>query len=105
MDTNTLSTKLFELSRHCAVEDEALLMNASEVVRKLQIKNINYLDLEIATEVAWQVGDIMENSPRAESRWHACNITKRIIEAGIIDRDTDDIDEVIAAWLHENEGY
>jgi len=67
--------------------------------------DINYMHLEIATEVAWQVGDIIENSPRAESRWHICNITKRIIEAGIIDRDTDDIDEVIAAWLHENEGY
>ena len=65
---------------------------------------MNYLDLEIATEVAWQVGDIMENSPRAESRWHVCNITKRIIEAGVIDRDSEDIDEIVAAWLCEKEG-
>ena len=66
---------------------------------------MNYLDLEIATEVAWQVGDIMENSPRAESRWHVCNITKRIIEAGVIDRDSEDIDEIVAAWLADKEGY
>ena len=66
---------------------------------------MNYLDLEIATEVAWQIGDIMENSPRAESRWHVCNITKRIIEAGVIDRDSEDIDEIVAAWLADKEGY
>lgn len=66
---------------------------------------MNYLDLEIATEVAWQVGDIMENSPRAESRWHVCNITKRIIEACVIDRDSEDIDEIVAAWLADKEGY
>jgi len=66
---------------------------------------MNYLDLEIATEVAWQVGDIMENSPRAESRWHVCNITKRIIEAGVINRDSEDIDEIIRTWLQDKEGY
>jgi len=65
----------------------------------------DYLKLEIATEVAWQVGDILENSPRAESRWHVCNITKRIIEAGVITEDSEDIDEIISAWLHEHEGY
>ncbi len=65
----------------------------------------DYLKLEIATEVAWQVGDVLENVPRAESRWHVCNITKRILNAHIIDENTEDIDEVIARWLHENEGY
>jgi len=105
MDTNTLSNKLFELSRHCAKEDEALLMNASVILRKMNMSVSNYLDLEIATEVAWQVGDILENSPRAESRWNVCNITKRIIEANIIDEDSEDIDEIIAAWLHDKEGY
>jgi hypothetical protein len=65
----------------------------------------DYLILEIATEVAWQVGDVLENVPRAESRWHVCNITKRILNANIIDENTEDIDEVIARWLHENEGY
>lgn len=66
---------------------------------------LNYLHLEIATEVAWQVGDILENSPRAESRWHVCNITKRIIEAGIIEASSEDIDEIVRQWLCEMEGY
>jgi len=61
--------------------------------------------LEVATEVAWQVGDILENAPRAESRWHVCNITQRIINAGIINDTSEDIDEIVGAWLHEHEGY
>jgi hypothetical protein len=65
----------------------------------------DYLKTEIATEVAWQVGDILENKPRAESRWHVCNIAKRIIEAGIIDDESEDIDEIVRAWLQNNEGY
>jgi hypothetical protein len=65
----------------------------------------DYLKTEIATEVAWQVGDMLENKPRAESRWHVCNITKRIIEAGIIDDESEDIDEIVRAWLQNNEGY
>jgi len=105
MDTNTISTKLFELSRHCAKEDEALLMNASVVVRKMNARVPNYSDLEIAAEVAWQVGDILEESPRAESRWNVCNIAQRIIEAGIIDEDSEDIDEIIRTWLADKEGY
>lgn len=65
----------------------------------------DYLKTEIATEVAWQVGDILENKPRAESRWHVCNITKRIIESGIIDENSTDIDEIVRAWLQDKEGY
>lgn len=61
--------------------------------------------LEVATEVAWQVGDILENSPRAESRWHVCNISQRIINAGIINDTSEDIDEIVRTWLHEHEGY
>ena len=66
---------------------------------------MNYSHLEIATEVAWQVGDILEDVPRAESRWHVCNITKRIIKAKIIKEDSEDIDEIISTYLHEQEGY
>ena len=40
----------------------------------------DYLKLEIATEVAWQYGDILGDKPRAESRWHICDIAKRIID-------------------------
>jgi hypothetical protein len=64
-----------------------------------------YTMLEVATEVAWQVGDILENSPRAESRWNICNIAQRIINAGIIDDTTEDLDEVVREWLHTEEGY
>ena len=66
---------------------------------------MNYLHLEIATEVAWQVGDILETHTRAESRWHVCNVTKRIIDAGFITEDSEDIDELVAEWLHTKEGY
>jgi hypothetical protein len=34
-----------------------------------------------------------------------CNIAKRIIEAGIIDDESEDIDEIVRAWLQNNEGY
>ena len=60
---------------------------------------INYLNLEIAIEVAWQVGDALSDSPRAESRWHIADLAKQIIESGIITPETEDIDEVISAWI------
>jgi len=95
-----LAKKLFEESRYCPKEYESILMEASVAIQKP-----NYLHLEIATEVAWQVGDILQNSPRAESRWHVCNITKRIIESGIITEESEDIDELVAQYLHQHEGY
>jgi hypothetical protein len=96
----TLAEKLFDASRDCQKEYEAILIEAS-----VAVQNPNYLHLEIATEVAWQVGDIFENKPRAESRWHVCDITKRIIQAGIIHDESEDIDEIVRAWLQDNEGY
>ena len=96
----TLAEKLFDASRDCQKEYETILIEAS-----VAVQNPNYLHLEIATEVAWQVGDILENKPRAESRWHVCDITKRIIQAGIIHDESEDIDEIVRAWLQDNEGY
>jgi len=64
---------------------------------------LTYSHLEIATEVAWQVGDTLTDGSRAESRWRVCDITERIIAAGIINEDSEDIDEIISAWLQENE--
>jgi len=61
-----------------------------------------YRALEIATEVAWQVGDSLTDGPRAESRWHVCNLAERIIKEGIITEDSEDIDEIINEWLIEN---
>jgi len=63
----------------------------------------DYLKTEIATEVAWQVGDILGDKPRAESRWNVCDITKRIIESGMIDEYSEDIDEIVASWLDKEE--
>jgi DNA-directed RNA polymerase specialized sigma54-like protein len=65
----------------------------------------DYLKTEIATEVAWQVGDIMSQRSRADSRHIVCNITKRIIDAGFIKDDSEDIDELIHQWLSVKEGY
>jgi len=65
----------------------------------------DYLKTEIATEVAWQLGDILGQISRAESRWHVCNITKRIIKSGIIDEKSEDIYEIVSAWLEKQERY
>ena len=63
---------------------------------------MNYSHLEIAIECAWIIGDSLKNSPRAESRWFVADVAKRIIEDGLITSKTDDIDEIIAAWIEVN---
>lgn len=55
--------------------------------------------LEIATEVAWQVGDTLTNSPRAESRWRIAGIAQDIINSGIIDDTSEDLDEIVYSYL------
>jgi hypothetical protein len=60
-----------------------------------------YLMLEITSEVSWILGDKLKNAPRAESRWRICDISQDIINSGIIDDTTEDIDEVIEAYLIE----
>jgi len=60
-----------------------------------------YLISEIAVEVAWQVGDILDGT-RAMSRWHICDLVQRIVQEGIITEDSEDIDEIIDAWLITN---
>jgi len=64
---------------------------------------MNYLHLEIAVECAFQISDRLGYSPRAESRWLVADVAKRIIQSGTITVYTDDIDEVIAAWISLNE--
>lgn len=61
--------------------------------------NINYSHLEIMTEVAWIIGDSLEDTSRAMSRWRVCDLAKRIIQDKIITEDSEDIDELITAWL------
>ena len=63
---------------------------------------MNYSHLEISIECAWQIGDSLKNSPRAESRRFVADVAKRIIQDGLITNETDDIDEIIAAWIKVN---
>jgi hypothetical protein len=58
-----------------------------------------YSMLEIAIECAWQIGDVLQNLPRAESRWSVADIAMDIINRGLIDETTEDIDEIISAHL------
>ena len=62
----------------------------------------DYLKMEITAEVALQLGDTDYNKPRAESRWALVDIANEIIDSGIVDLDTEDIDEVIQGWLSSN---
>ena len=55
--------------------------------------------LEVAVEVAWQLGDSLEDSPRAESRWRIVQIAMDIEQEGIIHDQSEDIDEIVAAYL------
>ena len=57
--------------------------------------------LEIAIECAWQIGDTLANAPRAESRWRVADIALDIINRGLIDEHSEDIDEIIGAYLTE----
>jgi len=63
----------------------------------------NPISTEIAIEVAWQLGDFLQQEPRAESRWKCAEITERIVSSGIITEHSDDIDEIIQKWLLEND--
>jgi hypothetical protein len=57
--------------------------------------------LEIAIECAWQIGDTLQNAPRAESRWRVTDIALDIINRGLINDQSEDIDEIIGAYLTE----
>lgn len=59
----------------------------------------DYLKFEIMTEVAWQLGDTNGYISHVKSRWQSVNVGLEIIESGIIDEDSEDIDEIIADWL------
>jgi len=60
-----------------------------------------YSMLEIAIECAWQIGDTLNNAPRAESRWRVADIALDIINRGLITDTSEDIDEIIGAYLTE----
>jgi hypothetical protein len=56
--------------------------------------------LEVAVEVAWQLGDT-DMMPRAESRWRIVEIAMSIENSGLITDTSEDIDEIIGAYLIE----
>ena len=60
----------------------------------------NYTLMEIAIECAWQIGDTL-TKPRAESRWRVADIALDIVAKGLVNDTTEDIDEVIGAYLKE----
>jgi hypothetical protein len=58
--------------------------------------------MEIAVEVAHQLPDTgHDDVPRAEYRWEVTQIALDIVNAGIIDNDSEDIDEIISNYLEE----
>jgi hypothetical protein len=59
--------------------------------------------LEIAVEVAHQLPDGESHSdvPRAEFRWEVAQIALDVINSGIIDSNSEDIDEIIHGYLTE----
>lgn len=57
-----------------------------------------YNQLEVATEIAWQLGDTLP-APRAESRWRIVDLAQEVINSGLITEESEDIDETISAWL------
>jgi hypothetical protein len=57
--------------------------------------------LEVAVECAWQIGDTLENHPRAESRWRVADIAQDIINRGLVTETSEDIDEIINTYLTE----
>ena len=58
--------------------------------------------IEIAVEVAHQLPDVgHDDVSRAEYRHEVTHIALDIINSGIIDSNSEDIDEIIAAYLTE----
>lgn len=58
-----------------------------------------YTMLEIAIECAWQMQDRYDSIPRAESRWKVADIAMEIINKGLINDTSEDIDEIINAYI------
>lgn len=54
---------------------------------------------EVYIAVALQTAEKFSDRPKAEARSHAINIADDIMNLGLIDEDTDNIDEVIASYL------
>ena len=64
------------------------------------MSNINLHNaLEIMCEVAWQMGDKDFSIDRASNRHRLVEISQKIINSGLINEGTTDIDEFISDYL------
>ena len=63
-----------------------------------------YIDQEVAIEVGWQLDHLLQGHPRASARHLICQIAEGIIAQGVVNSETEDIDEVIDQYLLES-GY
>lgn len=64
------------------------------------MKSFNFLHIEIAIEVAWQLGELIDDySPRAEARWKLADIVKDIIDNDVVGHYGLYLDEIIGAYL------
>lgn len=64
------------------------------------MNNINLHNaLEIMCEVAWQMGDEDFSLDRASNRHRLVEISQKIINSGLINEGTTDIDESISYYL------
>lgn len=61
---------------------------------------MNLYDIaEVYIEVAWQTAEKFSDRQRADARSHVINIADDIMNLGLIDEDTENIEEVIASYL------
>lgn len=58
-----------------------------------------YTMIEVAVEVAFQVGDTLEDCPRAESRWRVADLAMDIINSDLVSDTSEDLDEIVAGFL------
>lgn len=54
-----------------------------------------HIDQEVAIEVAWHLDYLLQGMPRASARHLICQIAEDIIAQGLVNSETEDIDEVI----------
>ena len=60
-----------------------------------------YIDEEVAIEVAWHLDPLLQGMSRAGARHLVCQIAEGIIAQGVVNSETEDIDEVINTYLIE----
>ena len=60
-----------------------------------------HINEEVAIEVAWHLDPLLQGMSRAGARHLVCQIAEGIIAQGVVNSETEDIDEVINEYLIE----